>query len=944
MMIFVWICVGAVAGAAMAEAAGFVLGALIGYLLGTIRQLATRIDALEARLRLPRRMAAPDASVPDEADASPTSPATAASTDPPAQPKPTPSRPAAPPLTPAPTAAAAESTAAIPSGRPDMETPPGSTDTAVDGDPKRPVRRLAPVAESSLVDEAFDKVREWVLGGNPVTRIGLIVLFCGVAFLLKYAAARDLLPIELRLGGVLTGGIALVAAGWRLRTERRTYALLLQGGGIGVIYLTLFAAAKLYHLLPLILGLLLMLALVGFSAALAILQNALPLAQFGTMGGFLAPVLMSTGSGSHVLLFSYYALLNAGVFAIAWFRAWRSLNLTGFFFTFGIGSLWGAAAYAPRHFATTEPFLLLFFCFYVGISILYALRQPPRFKGLVDGSLVFGLPLVVFGLQSAMVHRYDNGLAFSALGLGAFYVLLAAALWRHHGVGLRMLVEAFLALGVVFASVAIPLGLDDQWTTAAWAMEGAALVWVGVRQERRLARWLGLLLQAGAGLFFVESLTGAAAGRPVINGLFLGGTLISAAGLFSGIYLHLHHRSLIPQERSLPSPVALWGLLWWLGMGVHEILRFAPDRSQAALIVGFVALSLFGLLRAYHRLNWTVMRYPLLGLLPLMGCLALWELAGRTLGIAAHGHLLVGAGLIAWPLAFALQYRILFEIGEQWPAPLTPYWHTGTLLLLTAGVAGEADWLLREVLAAGDAWRLAALMGILCAPLAILLRLQDRQSWPFDVQPRVYALSGWAPAILSALLWTLCLLAGLHNGDPHPLAYLPLFNPVDAGQLVILLLLATHLWRLATVSEAAPDDALRRALMWALAAAAFLFLNVLVARSVHHFGGVAYDHRLLADSRLHAAVSILWAVLALAAMAWGARHWQRPVWLAGAVLLGCGVGKLFFIDLAGSSGISRIVSFLAVGGLMLLIGFFAPLPPAETATEAPPSPLTEEAP
>jgi uncharacterized membrane protein len=179
------------------------------------------------------------------------------------------------------------------------------------------------------VDVAIEKAKAWVLGGNPVTRIGLIVLFCGVSFLLKYAAARNMLPIELRLAAVLAAGIALVVVGWRLRANNRTYALLLQGGGIGVVYLSLFAAAKLYHLLPLTLCLILMLALVGFSAALAILQNALPLAQFGTMGGFLAPVLMSTGSGSHVMLFSYYALLNAGVFAIAWFRAWRSLNLTG---------------------------------------------------------------------------------------------------------------------------------------------------------------------------------------------------------------------------------------------------------------------------------------------------------------------------------------------------------------------------------------------------------------------------------------------------------------------------------------------------------------------------------------------------------------------------------------------------------------------------------------
>jgi uncharacterized membrane protein len=674
---------------------------------------------------------------------------------------------------------------------------------------------------------------------------------------------------------------------------------------------------------------------VGFSAALAVLQNALPLAQFGTMGGFLAPVLMSTGSGNHVLLFSYYALLNAGIFAIAWFRSWRSLNLTGFLFTFGIGSLWGAAAYAPRHFATTEPFLALFFLFYLGISILYALRQPPRFKGLIDGTLVFGLPLVVFGLQSALVHRYPYGLAFSALGMGALYVLLASALWHRHGVGLRMLVEAFIGLGVVFASVAIPLGLDGQWTTAAWAMEGAALVWVGVRQRRRLARWLGLLLQAGAGLSFIESLGAAPTGLPVINGIFLGGALISVAGLFSGVYLHRRRALLLEQELALPAPTALWGLLWWLGMGIFEIGRHAPDEAMGALVVAFMALSLFALLKAYHRIQWPVMVYPLLALLPLMGALWTGELIlGLGLFDAGH-HLLTGVGLVAWPLAFLIQYRLLYEVGSTWPARLLQIWHTSTLLLLTAAMAGEVDWLLGEVLAAATSWRLAALMGVVIAPLALLLRFRARRIWPLADLPRVYAPGGWAPRLLALLAWALCLSAGLHHGDPAPLAYLPLLNPVEIGQLALLLVLAAHLWCYAGAQASEGAGEIKSSLTWALAAAAFMFLNLVVARCVHHFGAVPYDLRLLEDGRCHAALSILWALLALGAMAWGARHLRRPVWIAGAGLLGCGVAKLFFVDLAGSGSISRIVSFLAVGGLMLLIGFFAPLPPAKGAPEEP---------
>jgi len=133
-----------------------------------------------------------------------------------------------------------------------------------------------------------------------------------------------------------------------------------------------------------------MICLVALTGALAVLQDSKSLAIFGIVGGFMAPVLMSTGSGSHVMLFSYYALLNAGILFIAWFRAWRELNVLGFIFTFVVSAFWGHQYYQPAYFATTEPFLILF-SVYVAISILFAHRQPPKLKGFVDGPLVFRL-------------------------------------------------------------------------------------------------------------------------------------------------------------------------------------------------------------------------------------------------------------------------------------------------------------------------------------------------------------------------------------------------------------------------------------------------------------------------------------------------------------------------------------------------------------------------
>src|SRR5690606_25407569 len=256
-------------------------------------------------------------------------------------------------------------------------------------------------------------------------------------------------------------------------------------------------------------------------------------------------ILTSTGSGNHVALFSYFALLNSGIFAIAWFKAWRLLNLVGFVGTFGIGFAWGLRSYTPELLWSTEPFLVLFFLMYVAIGLLFARRRLREATGApagrdeqlrwarghadyVDGTVLFGPPLVGFGLQYAIVQHLEFAAAFSALGLGLFYMVLARLL---RGRNVLLLMETCLALGVAFATLAIPLGLDARWTSAAWAVEGAGIYWLGLRQGRPLARAFALLLQVGAALAFLGQVD---IGRDsLLDGAPLGALMLGAALLFS---------------------------------------------------------------------------------------------------------------------------------------------------------------------------------------------------------------------------------------------------------------------------------------------------------------------------------------------------------------------------------------------------------------------------
>ena len=300
--------------------------------------------------------------------------------------------------------------------------------------PQQSPWREQPPREPNLIERGIAAAKAWLFGGNTVLRVGVVLLFLGLAFLLRYATEGVEVPVELRYMGVAASALALLGLGWWLRRRNRSYALVLQGTGIAVLYLTVFAAMRLHPLLDPGMALGLLVAVTLFSAILAVQQNALGLAAAAALGGFAAPILTSTGSGNHVALFSYFALLNAGIFAIAWFKAWRLLNLIGFVGTFGIGFAWGLRSYTPELLGSTQPFLILFFLMYVAIGLLFArrtlrdatdapeardelLRWSLRRGDYVDATTLFGPPLIGFGLQVALVRHIEFAAAFSALGL-----------------------------------------------------------------------------------------------------------------------------------------------------------------------------------------------------------------------------------------------------------------------------------------------------------------------------------------------------------------------------------------------------------------------------------------------------------------------------------------------------------------------------------------------
>ncbi|WP_179958118.1 DUF2339 domain-containing protein [Chitinimonas arctica] len=778
---------------------------------------------------------------------------------------------------------------------------------------REPVAVILPAEPSPSL---LERLPRWLVEGNPAVKVGVLLLLMGVAFLLKYAAQYVRFPVEMRYLAVLAGAAGAITFGWRQREHKPVFAHALQGGGLGIAFLAIFAAFRLHGLLPAGAAFALLAGMASFSAALALAQSAQALAIIGLAGGFLAPILASTGQGSHVVLFGYYALLNLGIAAVARARAWRGLNLLGFLFTFVIGTAWGVLRYRSDQFPSTEPFLIGFWLLYVLLAVAFARRRSEEAgmgqlaRDPVDATLVFGVPLVGFGLQAALVHGFPYGSAWSA----AVMALVYGVLWRvlRQRPGMSLLAEAFCTLAVGFATLTLPLACDAEWTSAGWALEGAGLVWLGCRQERRFSRYSGYLLIFAGGLIALAQLDSLAREASWLNGPLLGGVMVAAAAWLAGA---------ASGRRNPGGPhiaLLLWGLLLASATGGLTISYFVADQWQIAATVGLLA-GMGALTTALApALRWPAARLPALALSPALLVVVL-------VAVDRLATPLQDGGWLAWPVALLVGAASLRFDETTLPRPGRRLAHITSIWLLALLFC----WILADAtdrLGLGSAWPWLGGLATAGGVLGSLAMPALLSKWPARRYRREYR---WLAPLPMAGATALALLIApwASSGDSRPMSWLPLLNPLDVGWLLAA---AGLLAWLRSPYPGAKLAAERGTLMAGLAILAFAWLNSLLAHGFHHWDGVAFTRDALwSDHGYQAALSLLWTTTALAAMWRATRQGWRMLWLLGAGLVALTVLKLFVIDLSAAGGLARIVSFIGVGLLLVAVGWFAPAPPAE---------------
>jgi uncharacterized membrane protein len=366
----------------------------------------------------------------------------------------------------------------------------------------------------------------------------------------------------------------------------------------------------------------------------------------------------------------------------------------------------------------------------------------------------------------------------------------------------------------------------------------------------------------------------------------------------------------------------VWATAWWLWAGFDGIEHHVTgDGHLHAAYSLFVAATLVLCSVGAGLLDWR--RLAAVGLVA-------WPLAVLLFLVAfvSSDHPAANLGWLAWPVLCATLFAFLRLRDTQFPS-LAGALHAIAYWLASVLLVWEVHWRVASVATAD--WAAAAAFAVAAAVVLVTLRARGTRAWPVGTHARIYVKACCAGVVVALVLSVLAANAVL-AGNPAPLPYLPLANPLELASA--LAVYAAVRWIAALDDYDPPESLDARTRMGFVAAYGLFLLTMAVARAVHHFAGVPFDAVSLARSTvLQASLSLVWGAAALTTMVLGARRAGRGVWLAGAALMAVTVVKLLLVDLGNTGTLGRIVSFLGVGVLLLIVGYFAPVPPRAEVRE-----------
>jgi uncharacterized membrane protein len=740
----------------------------------------------------------------------------------------------------------------------------------------------------------------WLTSGNWPAKIGGGLLVVGVGALLRYALINfDVAPsIKLTTGVLAAAALGFASMLTHKGAAHRAVSLALGGAAFGIAYLTAYSAFALFGYVTSFTGLGLLALVSVATGVFAVTRSALSLALLAMVGAYLAPAFADTDPGPRII-YGYYIAASALTFAMIMARGWRPLIHLSFLFTLagGVFFAWTARYYTPEYFGVMGPMLLVLAALHAFMPVVERGSARPGWIERMDLVYILALPAVAT-LLSVVVAPSRLALSTHLLWLAGIW--LAAAAW------LQLRNREGVAIHAVIGTLLIGLSVAARFAGLPWELIGLA--------------------------FSVAALAIAVLRSP-------------SKALHNG----------------------LAGLVLLLG-AVHIVSSIAPPENATAFthtlfferLMGAALLVVAGVLcrRVRQALDTILLSVGIGWALIAIGAeIARWDLV--SFALVLH-WLLIAA-------AFAVFFAPRRHLTDSLVIPLA-IGIVATALFAAASASGVVPWI-----------------NLILAPLA-LLGLALRPADPEDetggriaaviVLPFVAAIwaqytgdphasgQGAFAAFVATLAATLTLFAGRllparSSGWMRPVT--GIFGVVLAAMLAIATLfnIERTLWaallelscQAALILLAVPGRGPRPTGDWTGAACvgAALVLQANLLRLLGPPGTLSIAD--IADMKWPTLVSLLWATMGAVLTVLARGKGSRPLWMGGAALLVAAAIKLILLDFGSLGDLANILAVIAAGGVFLLVGWLAPMPPAAAAEEpqaarsppAQPAPSQQEA-
>jgi uncharacterized membrane protein len=414
------------------------------------------------------------------------------------------------------------------------------------------------------------------LGQKWLLIIGIVTMVFGIGYFLKYSFEQGWIGPAGRVAMAYLWGIVFLIAGNQFRKRFEAFGLSLIGGGIATLYFSSFASFQLYNLIAQTPSFLIMVVITVLASALAIFYDTKWLAILGLLGGFLTPVMLSTGQDNQIFLMTYMTILNLGLLGVAYYKKWDILNVSGFAATYLLYAGWFYKHYAYSKFWPAIIFLNVFYFIYCITPFAYQFFRVGREK--MTGFLIIALnSFIAFGFSFFMIRERFSLEWVSAVTISyaVVFLLMASYLYRKD-LHKKTAFPVFLSQSALFLIITIPIVFSKHWITIFWASQAIILLWTGIRLNKK-----GLINGAYA-LFAVTILKFLFYDYPAVFKLSLSNFYIK------GSYVYLI------TERQITSVFLLLGLYVMASMVKKiSLSQLSPKLKDCTLINGLSGIVLF---------------------------------------------------------------------------------------------------------------------------------------------------------------------------------------------------------------------------------------------------------------------------------------------------------------------------------------------------------------